>query len=397
MKDYKYKLQDAIISLESLLDDGINIESYYQEYFENNPIVFNVLGYSNYFPFTKNSEMELPRDEYSNLKPEPDFVVQRKDGLFEIFEIKTPCSKKMLIDSNKYRERFTAEIISYISQVCTYADYFIYPGNRQAILEKFNLSIQEIVDVKIIIGRAEVADTEKIHKLCRKQTNKIDIITYDDILKILIDEYSNTYSYYENLPGISCHMILRFPENKNRNKGYIFESGESINKNRISLFLNEKSELIFRVIDNNSKECEVSFDLNPDYVGNWIYLLFEFGIQQIGFCMSASVNGLEKHIIIKDSKISIGKIFQNLILGSDIDINNFGIFDLSFFLSLNRTLDFREKRNQLDFLTKELIVDDTKTYMTFNGAQYMTRDSLGDLVQNDPAFRPLVGNYKIEK
>ena len=94
MRERKIKISNAILWLENLIENKVSKESKYQEYFEKNPIVFEVLGYTEFYPFTKQAEQRLPKDNYTDLQPEPDFIVKNNNGIFEIFEIKTPIDKK---------------------------------------------------------------------------------------------------------------------------------------------------------------------------------------------------------------------------------------------------------------------------------------------------------------
>jgi hypothetical protein len=183
----KSQLEVAIQKLEYLLDSQEQAESKFQEFFEQNGIVFKILGYKNFYVFTKASKNSLPKDEFSNLQPEPDFIVQREqDDLFEIFEIKTPAQAGLLVKRNKYREKFTESIASYISQTTVYEDYLTRnPANRVKVKELYGLDIQPDLDIKIVIGLNEYIDKAKIHQQARRFTRKIDIITYDDILNQL--------------------------------------------------------------------------------------------------------------------------------------------------------------------------------------------------------------------
>ena len=164
--DMKPKLIKAVLELEHLLEVDEKLEDSYQKFFEQNEIVFTVLGYKNFLAFTKASGNKLPKDESSELQPEPDFIVQRKnDGLFEIFEIETPVSKNLVTDKNPYREKFTSEVQSYISQTITYEQYFTRnPTNRQRVKELYGIDIQPDVDIKMVIGRNEYIDKSQIHQ-----------------------------------------------------------------------------------------------------------------------------------------------------------------------------------------------------------------------------------------
>jgi hypothetical protein len=73
-------LWSAIYALYSLLEQRMNDENIYQEYFEKNPIVFSVLGYTSSASFEKSSSFSLPFDKERNYTPEPDFICARKES-----------------------------------------------------------------------------------------------------------------------------------------------------------------------------------------------------------------------------------------------------------------------------------------------------------------------------
>ena len=109
------QLEQAINRLARLLRDGESDEAKYQEYFERNPVVFEALGYSAAYP---KPQLPLPDGEHL----EPDFLVKRPDGLYEVFELKTP--QERLVHGKKHRDKLYARVEEYISQVENYSEYF---------------------------------------------------------------------------------------------------------------------------------------------------------------------------------------------------------------------------------------------------------------------------------
>ena len=64
------ELEDAIKQLSHLLDEDESAEEKYQQYFEENLIVFKVLGFSHAYP-----KLALPRSGGGSYKP--DFLLER--------------------------------------------------------------------------------------------------------------------------------------------------------------------------------------------------------------------------------------------------------------------------------------------------------------------------------
>lgn len=246
---YKHKLEQAILVLENLLEVQEGVESAYQKFFEDYPIVFEVLGYRRAIPVTKGSEFTLPRDKYTNLKPEPDFLVERHDGLWEIFEIKTPIDDKLLIDSNSYRKRLKAVIQSYISQIEEYADYFKNPSNRQSIEEKLKVIIQEDVPIQLIIGKRDKTDLHELHRILMRSSKKPNIIFYDVLAGQLNSKHKNFYGFSEKT-GITAIFYIRLlpPE---KQEYCVFEIRSKSGKSGLNLLLFPPDRLSFNLIDIN--------------------------------------------------------------------------------------------------------------------------------------------------
>lgn len=291
----KSKIEAAILGLEYLLEAEEKQEAQYQQFFEANSIVFSILGYDEAIPFTKESGKSLPRDDSTGLKPEPDFLVKRPDGLWEIFEIKTPISTDLMVTSNKNRQRFTAEVLSYISQTTTYEDYFTRnPANRAKIEEEFGVLIQEDLDIKLVIGLTKQLNKRKVHKKCREFRYKIDIITFDDILNRLEQERKRACKDFENLEGFSFHAVVRFRKPTILSPTYFLDMGNEKERDRISFFVRNQSEIVFSLHDHDGRFFDLGITTNfLEILNEWIYLVCEFGSAEDRFVMTASINGHE--------------------------------------------------------------------------------------------------------
>ncbi len=340
----KHELIQVILELEVLLANKENYEKEYQKFFELNPIVLKILGYLNATPFTKESNKRLPKDEFTGLQPEPDFIAQNKQGLYEIVELKTPFYKKLLIDSNKYRERFTAEVISYIEQTITYEKYFSRnPANRKKVHELFGMDIQEDLPINIIIGMNDDIDRKKIHAKINQYSYRIDIITFDDVLNELKNEYSRIYAKYEGQVGISVQIVFKLHKEQKNGKRYIFDTG-SQEKNRISLYYDHYKDICFEVIADNGKSHTIKIDSNHHNASiKLVFVHCEFANTESGFYMSISINGNEQEETIKRASVEFGPFKESLKLGADFNGKNGASMILGYTHVDIKTLDYRTK------------------------------------------------------
>lgn len=392
----KSDLEISILRLDELLQSGESSEAKFQTFCEENPIVFQILGYRRFLQFTNKSGRDLPRDEYTNLKPEPDFITERENGLFEIFEIKTPVSKQLIVDSNIYRERFTSEVISYISQTITYENYFTRnPINRKKVNDLFDIHIHEDLDIKIVIGLNKYIDRIKIHQKCREYRYKIDIITYDDILNRLREEYNRLFRIYENLPGFSFHFVFQFTEQNKQRKSYIFDTGSNPDQNRISFFVEENCELCFRVIDNFKKTYIVSAD-QSQYSDEWIYLVCEFGKTTDGFIMTLGINGYERDKRVKNTIVNLDLSITTATLGCDLNQQNFGCFNIAEQLVFSQTLSFEAKYPLLNYINSKYDgLENITSWVEFNGSKFLYRDDKNrDFIQDKTEYKPIYRTTK---
>lgn len=78
----RQQLELAISELNRLLADLSNREDKFQKWFEDHPVIFQTLGYQRV--------ISQPNLQVLTKTFIPDFLVQRVDGLWEIFELKRP-------------------------------------------------------------------------------------------------------------------------------------------------------------------------------------------------------------------------------------------------------------------------------------------------------------------
>ncbi len=142
------ELELAIAELQTLLDANENREQSFQHYFENNKVVFDVMGYQAAHPLK-----HLPLDEEMKAKTgvtylEPDFILQRRNSIYEILDLKTPQEK--LIRDIPNRETFYSKINEYISQVGNYSEYFDDKANRDWVKKSHSIDVHKDPDVTIV-------------------------------------------------------------------------------------------------------------------------------------------------------------------------------------------------------------------------------------------------------
>jgi hypothetical protein len=348
------KLEKAIFALNKLLGSSESRENSFQKFLEENPIVFEVMGYKKAYPklrFDLNNEWQnrLGIDYL-----EPDFIVERQDNIFEIFEIKTPQEK--LLTKSASRKAFTAKINSYITQSINYSEYFNDSLNRKQIKQKYDLDFTRELDIIILVGCDKETDSKRVFEEIRKRTNRIQIITYSRLLNNLRFDYMKHYPSHSNLDGKYLFGIFEFRKMPKESRKYIFDYANSLDRNRISVYLNKNNRVIFEVIDKDGESFKAVGSALP--LHERLSLFCQFGSCPEFSLLEISVNGIILLSSCFQEEIILETDFKQVkySIGSSID------FDFSnsvFLLVLNSSggiLGFEERMN-FDKISSKLVKD----------------------------------------
>tara|TARA_R110001599_G_scaffold16661_1_gene67616 strand:- start:850 stop:1488 length:639 start_codon:yes stop_codon:yes gene_type:complete len=182
----------AIVQLYLLLYKGENKESTYQNYFENNDVVFKVLGMDRAISYEKSSEYKLPKDKERNYSYEPDFIgINESEGVVNIVDLKTPFVGSLTRSKYKgARVFFKQSANEYIGQATRYTKFI--RGEREArerIKEHFGINNFSSYKIKLIYGlRCDNEDSE-VEEILSDSGISTEIIFYDDVLDKLADAY----------------------------------------------------------------------------------------------------------------------------------------------------------------------------------------------------------------
>ncbi len=331
------EIEKAIVELSYYLNNDIKDENTYQKWFETHPIVFQSLGYKDFIP---HPVLNLGNDE----KYIPDFLVQRIDGIWEIFELKTP-NVKILKDKER-RIDFYSNINEYHAQCVEYCDFFLEKCNRERFKSDYKIEIQNRLNGILVVGLDNGIDKFKIHELTYKR-GQVKILTYSDILNFLEFERVENHSIHENLNGFSFHMVmklLKIPE-----KNYLLDVG-SIERNRISLFIDETDSLKLRIIDKYGEINTIRLQKGVHFeYDEKIYLNFEIGFYPQFTAIVFEINGkIAKDLRYDSIEIEVaespnGEKDINMSIGADLNESNYGAFQMARHIVYNRTLSFHEK------------------------------------------------------
>ncbi len=377
----------AIYQLYELLQDRVNEEAKYQAYFEDNPVVFSVLGYSSHKSFDRSSSGALPRDADLNFSPEPDFLCAKiNSSELTIFELKTPFVGKLTTSrsTDGNRLKFKSIFESYISQALEYKDSIQQNQNsRDVVFSALGLSRISAYDIVLVCGLSQDNDAGDVAKLLSERNFPIRIQYFDGLLKDLLKAYSIGRSDVTNRDGTFLVLHLSLAENQGNGRAYISDFGSASN-DRVSLYFQENT-LVFEVIDSKS----IAHALQSQVVSAGLnYVRYELSNDGGGIYLSLNVNNQEQDLRVGIAPLNIQINFSSHTLGADSKGNNGAKFKMLENYFGAKTLTFEEKLGSYHYFLSKTAR--STTALEFNGKSYMVRNEYGALIQENLELRPIL-------
>jgi hypothetical protein len=121
----------------------------------------------------------------------PDMFISRKDGYYDICDLKLPLLQKETITKGGHkRRRFIDYINEGISQLANYREYFNYENNRIYAEKKYGIKINN-PKLILIVGNYENFHIDEINEALRPYEKDIIIMDYDGINRILMQKGKN--------------------------------------------------------------------------------------------------------------------------------------------------------------------------------------------------------------
>lgn len=344
------ELEHAITNLTRLLRKGENREKAFQRFFERNPIVLEVLGYIAAHPRPRLPNLDRGRKE-------PDFLVKRADGLFEIFELKTP--QERLIVEKKDRDKLSAKVNTYVSQVAYYSEYFDDEHNRARVKHELGLDVQKKPDMILVAGRDAGVDKKLLHLLVRRATGALRIVTYDDVLSMLQQQHATLFGNPGDLSGTSWHAIVTLQWFDLGRRQYVFDAGNSLSRDRWSVYFDERGRLTFEIIESDGSAHAVSVapGTNDFKLGFRHYICCEFGSSDNFSTMQIFVDNriADRRERSVPLRISTRMDFRRNIIGADLEQKNHGTYDMAGLVIYTQALSFRQRCDVAEAIFEEFL------------------------------------------
>lgn len=116
----------------------------------------------------------------------PDLLVQRSDGFYDIYDLKTALMDRAKITkATRKRRRFIDYVEEGIAQLANYREYFSYPKNAALALAKYGVMVKD-PKLVLVVGSWENVDTVEVDQACRKYGRQVQVIDYDTVCHMFI-------------------------------------------------------------------------------------------------------------------------------------------------------------------------------------------------------------------
>lgn len=151
------------------------------DFLNENPIILQNAFQSSNIIYEPELEWLEGNPDDDEVSINPDFLIKREDGYYDIFDLKLPYWDKQKLTKGKHRRRSFLQIVDEaIAQLANYEDYFNYEENRSLAKKKYNVEINN-PQLIIVIGNYSNYDKNEIKEASRKLKDNFLIIDYDTL------------------------------------------------------------------------------------------------------------------------------------------------------------------------------------------------------------------------
>lgn len=365
------QVEAAIIELDGMLDRDSEREEDYQQWFESHPLVFIALGYIRSIP---HPHFIAPSGEEFI----PDFLVQRPNGVWEIFEIKTP--QAAILRDRERRSTFYASFEQYLSQCHEYAEVLDDVTTREAAQQRYEISLLNKRPTSVLVaGRNQGIDFGKLSALSQRRTPPVTVFTYDDVRTALESYRTFNFGAYDNAQGVSLFatLVIRQPNIPNL-KNYIFDWGTLSDRDRISVYIDEKVFLCLTVWDSHGHQhhAHSSEPLSQSDYNVPLWFEFEVGVcERFGFISIQMDYKYRADIRINNFPLGVSDAY---VLGSDWHTEGHSWFLANEIMVYARPLRFDEKRQLREYAEERrrlICSGEADRWVEFLGHKFMYSQS----------------------
>jgi len=351
-------LHDATFRFLKLLDrfhtgEDIN-ERDFHDLFEKYDVIWDCLGYSNVV--SEPSCELLIEDDISGKYIEPDFFAYSEyKNRWEIIDLKLPL-ESLILRSEGRRRRFTSKVEDYVAQIREYNQYFNEHDHRKHVESKHGIKIPKSPPVALVLGSN--IEQKEIDDVTDRYDIDLDVYQYDHILDLLRNKIKEHTESSDSLPGATLATVIELKEQPTDGRGYLFDMGQEVNSNRVSLFVEKGVGLVLETTTKHGKSRKITVPLGDDLdIGEpaivYIEIASSEGLSYVRMFLGPKI--LDEFVTTEEVPIDIfdDDGDMNISFGADMLGNNNGAFLMGEHLTYSKIHSLSTRLEIIDYLWRK--------------------------------------------
>ena len=191
-----------------------------------------------------------------------------------------------------------------------------------------------------------------------------------------LDQNKNNTNFFDlRRPGFSILMVLKLGNPIHGRDNFIFDCGQNVESNRISIFLDSNTNLCFSVTDREAKPLVIKVRpaLDTFQLGSLFYFLCEYGSVQDFSSVRMVINGMEVAEINQTTPIimSYPVIVGTMVLSSNLNHQNGGVFGADTIAVFHETVDNANAKKLVHYFGTNIDINERK--VSFFGSQWLQK------------------------
>lgn len=116
----------------------------------------------------------------------PDLMIEREDGYYDIYDLKTAVlDKENITKGQRRRRRFIDYVEEGVAQLANYAEYFTFSKNCEYALKRYKIKVKN-PNLILVVGNYDNVNKTEVEEACRRLNSNISIIDYDSLLQMFL-------------------------------------------------------------------------------------------------------------------------------------------------------------------------------------------------------------------
>lgn len=156
------------------------------EFLQRNPEIVKRAFKTEHFEYEPYLEWKERDGTCEDTAINPDLMVKREDGFFDIYDLKTARhASPSLTKGKRNRRRFIDYVNEGLAQLANYREYFQYQANADWARDRYGIEVHE-PKLVLVVGSWENANQDEIRQALRAHSVDVSIIDYDTFCQFFI-------------------------------------------------------------------------------------------------------------------------------------------------------------------------------------------------------------------